>query len=841
MESTQDIKVPVCRLCLEVDCYSNFQQLENGNDLKLVLPDLNYTLTTDPVICSKCREMLQKSSCFKTTCKQTEDYLTNVRINNTSVFNELFNRKLENDTIKGDGGRCRLCMRQSECCSPLCVVKYMLEKCFSEMDMTLVQNPVICNSCIEDLQGHYNLMVSCLDIEDKIRNYHVEKGVTLNNTNLHEMRLSLIKMESYNKNYNRGSDDFISKRIKLEDEFRDMESTIKTEEISIKDEADGEQKMRLGRRISEINVYLSAPANACDDKTDEDSGEEDLLYVHKLPTSHAPYEIEQCSSRGIIVDHIPKQEPHIANYIWVKNDIKKNPVCWQTESVSHLLLPMELFQLFFDDALITMITDFSNKFAIQRNRIGDITKEEIKSFLGILILSGYNSMSGRYMYWEKSADVHNSLVAKAISKNRFEYILSNIHVCDNEKLDNEDRYAKVRPLITSLNKKFQENAIHAENHRVYQTMATYLERKHNKDFAYIRPIIYGYKFWIGGTSNGYVIWMEPCQSSVIKETENIEKFGLNPSVVLEYTDVLLSLKKCPYHIVLGKSFTTLPLLEELSRRGLRGTGAISDKELSNCPLEDGEEMRNGDRGHFDYYATENNSVIVVRWYGNTLLTVASNSESVFPVVKTVKKPKYGTEECFDQPRIMKFYTDIKIDPPEENIRRYRTTIRGNKWYIPIITYCIDVSVQNAWQIHQQRGGTMDLLTFRRKVALSLLQNAGGRSTINTLLSKYAKLLPHKLDHNYSKVNTYSVQKYKSILNRYKFRGRGFHPFSKNRQNVRVILRNIRILNKKIRKNEKIIKDEMKRLQNLEAVLNGLKSDNLDDSTFDILAECENRE
>ncbi|KAJ8979353.1 hypothetical protein NQ317_010125 [Molorchus minor] len=243
MESMQDIKVPVCRLCLEVDCYSNFQQLENGNYLKIT------ALTTDPVICSKCKEMLQKSSCFKTACKQTEDHLKNIRINNTSVFNELFNRELGNDTIKENIGRCRLCLREAECCSALCVVKYMLEKCFPEMDMTLVQNPVICNSCIEDLQGHYNLIVSCLDIEDKIRNYHVGKGVTLNNTNLHEIRLSSIKMESRNENYNGGSDDSISKRIKLEDEFRGVK-TIKTEEISVKDGADGEQKKgKMAREV----------------------------------------------------------------------------------------------------------------------------------------------------------------------------------------------------------------------------------------------------------------------------------------------------------------------------------------------------------------------------------------------------------------------------------------------------------------------------------------------------------------------------------------------------------------------------------------------------------------
>lgn len=41
-----------------------------------------------------------------------------------------------------------------------------------------------------------------------------------------------------------------------------------------------------------------------------------------------------------------------------------------------------------------------------------------------------------------------------------------------------------------------------------------------------------------------------------------------------------------------------------------------------------------------------------------------------------------------------------VDRMEQNISQYRISLRGKKWYSSIISYCIDLSVQNVWQLHQ---------------------------------------------------------------------------------------------------------------------------------------------
>lgn len=61
-----------------------------------------------------------------------------------------------------------------------------------------------------------------------------------------------------------------------------------------------------------------------------------------------------------------------------------------------------------------------------------------------------------------------------------------------------------------------------------------------------------------------------------------------------------------------------------------------------------------------------------------------------------------------------------VDRCDQNVSLYRTSVRGKKWYFPLITHCIDMSVHNAWQLHRNSSGVLDHLKFRRRLATTLL-------------------------------------------------------------------------------------------------------------------------
>ena len=77
----------------------------------------------------------------------------------------------------------------------------------------------------------------------------------------------------------------------------------------------------------------------------------------------------------------------------------------------------------------------------------------MRAFLALLLLSGYVSLPRRRMYWEKLRDVNNKAVASTMSRHRFEEIFRFLHLADNNHLQKEDKFAKIRALVSLLNAK----------------------------------------------------------------------------------------------------------------------------------------------------------------------------------------------------------------------------------------------------------------------------------------------------------------------------------------------------------------------------------------------------
>ena len=122
------------------------------------------------------------------------------------------------------------------------------------------------------------------------------------------------------------------------------------------------------------------------------------------------------------------------------------------------LTPKGYFKLFFDDKVLHLIVDETNRYASQKNRNLTVDKHEIKCFIGILFLSGYLAPARRRLHWEMASDTHHDLVTNAMRRDKFEAICTNFHLADNNCLNEEDKFAKLRPLIKLLNQ--NSNATH---------------------------------------------------------------------------------------------------------------------------------------------------------------------------------------------------------------------------------------------------------------------------------------------------------------------------------------------------------------------------------------------
>lgn len=414
-------------------------------------------------------------------------------------------------------------------------------------------------------------------------------------------------------------------------------------------------------------------------------------------------------------------------YKWVKKDFEpfmQNSRNNVSTNECKSLTPLQIFEKIFDNTLIQLFIEESNIYANQKNKQGSINCREIKAFLGVLVLSGYLQLPRRRLYWEREKDTHNVLVSEAISRDRFEFIMSHFHLADNNNLDQEDRFAKVRPLFRHLNRKFLEMAPLEEAHSVDEAMVPYFGHHGCKQYIHGKPIRYGYKLWMGCTRLGYVNWFEPYQGASTHIGETYRELGVGAGVVLTYSDILRT--KWPdaeFHLFFDNFFNSCPLLKHLSEKKIKGTGTIRTNRIPNNPFST-TNMKKRKRGDYDYRMCETHNMVAVQWNDNSVVTMCSNAVGVRPI-HNVKR--YSSREkksvYIQQPQSVKLYNANMggVDRCDENISLYRTSIRGKKWYWPLIAQGLDMAIHNAWQYHKTAKGDLDHLTFRRQIALGLLQ------------------------------------------------------------------------------------------------------------------------
>lgn len=379
--------------------------------------------------------------------------------------------------------------------------------------------------------------------------------------------------------------------------------------------------------------------------------------------------------------------------------------------------------MFFDMSIINDLVHFSNLYALQRNRLGDITSDDMFCFIGVLILSGYSTVSRKRMYWQNSEDTNNKLVSSSISRDRFQHVMSNFHCVDNNDLDINDRFAKLRPLFQALNKKFFEHAPVEEHHSVDEAMVPYFGRHGCKQFIRGKPIRWGYKFWVGATRLGYIIYFDPYQGASTSLPHKYKELGLGASVVLQYADILASTGFDNFHLFFDNFFTSLSLIKELTLRKIKATGTVRENRIAKCPLTDTKTFKKQQRGAFEY-ALVDDEIVISKWNDNSVLTIVSNASPVNPLNKTRRFSQKEKKYIYiDQPNLIKGYNENMggVDRSDQNIGQYRISIRGKKWYFPLISHCIDMSVQNAWYLHRFNGGKLDQLSFRRAIATELLE------------------------------------------------------------------------------------------------------------------------
>jgi hypothetical protein len=376
----------------------------------------------------------------------------------------------------------------------------------------------------------------------------------------------------------------------------------------------GQMSRAIARAIEEIsdegedNVDEDNADNGHDDndEDDEDNGHDDANVIQ--------------TDEPLVLN--PRQE-----WNWEENPEhhhgKTDPIFPEPNYTQYKdMTPRMLFDVFFDGDIIDKIVAKSNEYGMAKfGNVPNITSEDLLSFFGILLLSGYNSVKELELFWSNSEDVQNLMVKKAMPRDKFRLVKCCFHLGDaneNRAGDGQewDWYGKVRLLLKHLQTKFMENFVPEQNLSHDESMIKYFGKSGLKQSIRNKPIRFGFKAWCLATVSGYVPTFDLYQGKGIgtHHQDNVAAIGAAGASLLDLIDQFSPEKKVlPYHFYGDNFFSSMKLLDVMGMNNYNYTGTMrKDRLKGNPPITAVEQFKKKERGHHECVALEDKTQFITR-------------------------------------------------------------------------------------------------------------------------------------------------------------------------------------------------------------------------------------
>lgn len=403
--------------------------------------------------------------------------------------------------------------------------------------------------------------------------------------------------------------------------------------------------------------------------------------------------------------------------------------------------PLHYFLQFFDTAIFNIIVEQSNLYALQKdiNKPLNLDHQELKKWIGLVICFSISKLPNTRMHWAKNLSPINEFAADYMSRDRFEFIKSNLHFADNREAvasgnSKTDPMYKVRPLIDLLRANFQ--SVPKEQYLcVDEQMVPYKGRSRVKQFIPNKPKRFGFKLFVLASNKGFMHDFIPYVGKILPvEDAEVPDIGASSNIVLHLAQNIPSDKN--YLLFFDNWFTSLPLLQHLASRAIWCCGTVRLPRLKGLPISMKDDKKLARDGKGSYQESElgvdNSKVTLVRWFDNKVVNLVSTFAKANPLT-TVKRFDKTIKKTVEVPcpDIVQRYNKSMggVDLADQLISLYRINIKSKKAYHRLVFHFLDMSIVNAWIMYRKdcdnlsipKKDVLQLAPFKLNVAVSLMK------------------------------------------------------------------------------------------------------------------------
>ena len=184
----------------------------------------------------------------------------------------------------------------------------------------------------------------------------------------------------------------------------------------------------------------------------------------------------------------------------------------------HNITPLELFCKYFTDEVWDLLVTETNRYACSRfpcrqhaRPWTDISTDEMKAFIGMLLLMGILQLPRIEMYWQTDDDLMKTPgISSIMSCVRFQQIFRFLHLADNSHQipagqPGHDKLYKVRSYVDLISTQFTTNYTLHQPVTIDEAMILFKGRLTFKQYMKNKPTKWGIKvFVLSDATNGYV-------------------------------------------------------------------------------------------------------------------------------------------------------------------------------------------------------------------------------------------------------------------------------------------------------------------------------------------------
>ena len=362
--------------------------------------------------------------------------------------------------------------------------------------------------------------------------------------------------------------------------------------------------------------------------------------------------------------------------------------------------PLELFSTFFTEELLEAIVHETNRYAAQylaANQPGNTPEwrtnaEELKAYLGFMVLMGINELPEIRDYWSKDPCLHYSPIASRITQNRFEEISRYLHFVGKDTLPatgevGYHRLQKILPIINAINKACLENYHPSCENSIDEAMIPFKGRSSLKQYMPQKPVKRGFKVWVRADSwNGYFCEMEVYTG---KAEDGTTEMNLGERVVLKLTKKIAGMN---HQVFIDRYFASLQLFSILLERNVYACGTmIATRKHFPEELKVASGLEHG-----EFVFRQKGSIVTTAWKDKKVVYAVSNICDPDISQPVTRKQKDGSVKLVDCPSTIVAYNKHMggVDRGDQLRSYYGVRLKSRKFYRYIFWFLFDVVFTN---------------------------------------------------------------------------------------------------------------------------------------------------